>query len=484
MFLLTVFFALIAGGIAAFFFALRSEQETDLEPSGKMRYTALVDPLVLPICLAVWVILALVFPLLPGSRSLLTGWLIILVLYISVYYALLLCLLPLLRRIFSPRACATLWLLPNFLYLLGNFRVLYAARPLIVLTVPKSWLGLIGIVWAGGFVLVLLWQIASHLRCRHALLRGRTADPICQATNLWRSEQQRMGLKRPIPLVVSDAAATPLTIGCFARTLRLVLPHLNYTEEELRLIFRHELRHIQRMDTRTKFFLGFCTALCWFNPLMWIARRKVSDDLELSCDELVLHIEDEQTRLQYAHLLLEAAGSSKGYTTCLSAAASTMRYRLKHVVKPRKRLSGAIVVGAVLALLILGSGAIALADSPGTVGETVLPQFPENSVLVSVYGDGRISSARQEEALIEYISSLTVQEIYTDDNSGYSSHGELQLSYTVPHEDGTRFGSIRLWDGVLFANFPLDDRGAFTYELKDPVDWEYVYSLLEFETGE
>lgn len=69
-------------------------------------------------------------------------------------------------------------------------------------------------------------------------------------------------------------------------------------------------------------------ALCWFNPLMWIATRKASDDLELSCDEIVLENMDEGMRRQYAELLLDTAGQAGGFTICLSAAAETMRYRL------------------------------------------------------------------------------------------------------------------------------------------------------------
>lgn len=32
--------------------------------------------------------------------------------------------------------------------------------------------------------------------------------------------------------------------------------------------------------------LTFCTAICWFCPLMWIAKRRSAEDLELSCDGL------------------------------------------------------------------------------------------------------------------------------------------------------------------------------------------------------
>ncbi|MBQ1619982.1 MAG: hypothetical protein II094_03195, partial [Oscillospiraceae bacterium] len=41
-------------------------------------------------------------------------------LHTSLYFALLLCLMPLLRRFVSARTCAALWLVPNVLYLVFN----------------------------------------------------------------------------------------------------------------------------------------------------------------------------------------------------------------------------------------------------------------------------------------------------------------------------------------------------------------------------
>ena len=68
------------------------------------------------------------------------------------------------------------------------------------------------------------------------------------------------------------------------------------------------------MDAWGKFFLAFCTAICWFNPLMWVAMRKSADDLELSCDEAVTAELDEAGRRRYASLLLDTVGDERGFT--------------------------------------------------------------------------------------------------------------------------------------------------------------------------
>ena len=141
-----------------------------------------------------------------------------------------------------------------------------------------------------------------------------------------------------------------------------------YTQEELSLILRHEIIHISRGDPASKFFLTFCTAMCWFNPLMWAAMRKSADDFELSCDESVLLDEPQPVRRQYAELLLQTAGDERGFTTCLSATAGALRYRLKNIMKPEKKRTGAILVGLTLFVLAMCSGYVALAydAQPGT----------------------------------------------------------------------------------------------------------------------
>lgn len=487
--LFVAFFVAVCASVA--FYAC-GQKESDLSQSSTRQQTVLVEPFLLPIYLIVVFLLAPFLARIKGAETFLLSTFLLLLVYICVYYAVLLCILPLLRRAFSARACATLWLLPNFLYLLVSFRILNDTPPLFTLTLPQRWLGMIGLVWAAGFALVLLGQIVSHFRYRRFLLRD--AEPVRDRVILsqWENDQKRRNAKRMIPVLVSDRARTPLTIGCSPQTMRLVLPHLNYTREEFRLIFQHEMRHIQRADTRTKASLGFYTALCWFNPLMWVARRKVADDLELSCDELVLTLADEPTRKQYAHLLLDTAGSSRGYTTCLSAAASSLRYRLKNIVKPHRRLSGSILVGLVLFALILGSNTIALADSASTVQTAIFDKAPAGTVIdrISINNwDGKPSYSKvygwEEAALTAYIASLPVKQIYSGSYDAYDLDENLRQFYVdyAEMEDG-KFQSLtrfEICDGFLWVNIPYDDYGEIVFRLEEELDWDYLESLLDFD---
>lgn len=82
----------------------------------------------------------------------------------GVYQLILLPLTPVLRTRIDARAMATLWLIPNMLYL--TFHLFRWLSPAIVIPVDSRWILILLAVWVGGSVLVFLWYVISHLRFR------------------------------------------------------------------------------------------------------------------------------------------------------------------------------------------------------------------------------------------------------------------------------------------------------------------------------
>ena len=307
----------------------------------------------LPFLLLVWIVLGAVMGGWALAIQSVLRLLVEVFLVIGVYYVLLLAVMPVLRKHFSARVCAMLWLLPDFLYLLNNTNQLAVAHPLVI-HLPGKLVYVLFAVWAAGAVGVLGWKILSHLRFRRQVLKDTVPVTDEETLAVWQAELARAWVKKAKwKLVRSQSLTTPLSIGLFDRTTCVVLPARSYTPQELSLVLRHEIIHICRGDPSSKFFMVFCTAMCWFNPLMWVAMRKSADDFELSCDETVLLDEPQPVRREYAELLLSTAGDERGFTTCLSATASALRYRLKNVMAPGKKRTGAILVGLTFAVLAL-----------------------------------------------------------------------------------------------------------------------------------
>lgn len=353
------FFALIFSGIFAWVVFDRDSASNG--NSDRQRYLPYISGLLLPLYMLTILVCEVIFDDAEGAMQITLGFCFGVFLHICLYYLLLMPALSFLRRHISARACAVLWMLPNYLYI-TQMRFMRLPEPCWVIEAPSILVKILLTVWLVGFLAVLGWKILSHLSFRMRILRD--ASPITDSAVLtvWRQEVGAARFRKPkFKLVVSPGVQTPLSVGLFQRFIRVVLPERDYTPEELALVFRHELIHIGREDSWNKFFLVFCSAMCWFNPLMRIAVKRSSEDLELSCDETVLLDSDGDTKRQYADLLLKTAGDEQGFTTCLSASANALRYRLKNVVDPKKKTSGALVVGLVFFLLCMSCGYVALA---------------------------------------------------------------------------------------------------------------------------
>ena len=390
-------------------------------------------------------------------------------LILCVYYVLLLILLPLLRRWFSARACAVLWLVPAFLSWQANVLLSTLPLPRWTIYIPRRVMSVLIAVWIAGSFTVAEYYLISHLVFRK-WVRNHTYVVLDAAVcSLWDRERESLDYRWPVALLRGPVDA-PFSMGSTKRSRCTVLPERDYAPEELSMIFRHELHHLQRGDVDTKAFLCLCNALCWFNPLVWIATRKAAEDLERSCDEIVTEDMEETERKAYAHLLLEAAAPGRGCTTCLSAAVGTLRYRLKGVMDRRRRLLGTLLLMAALFGCVMCFGVFSLCDARGSVSELLLSDGTE----------------------ITYVSNHSHPfGMEWDDAAMRAAIGGIELEHIAglrnPVLDGKRItfllsgGRIAtLTERIFIVNgFNHDMNTADCYLVKSAVDFDAIRAALE-----
>lgn len=479
-------FAVIFGAVFAYVTAERAQRERLREPpedGGRgTRFPSLGANGSLP---GVFIGITAVCLIIDGWEAAIqqgAGMLVYLFLMICVYDAVLLALLPVLRRHISARVCALLWLLPGYLCCVLN-RPVSALGARHVLRVPGKLLYVLLAVWAAGAAGILLWRAVGHLRFRRRLLKG--AVPVTDEKTLavWQQELDAVWLKKPkCRLVRSAQTATPLSIGLWPRSVRVVLPQREYSQQELALIFRHELIHICREDMSAKLFMTFCTAMCWFQPLVWVAMRKSADDFERSCDESALLDAQQDERRAYAQLLLKTAGDERGFTSCLSASARALRYRLKGVMEQGKKRSGAVVAGAAFMALIMSSALWSTAvayDTQSGAARIFGGDEPGTWQLSSarLYDADGYTECRctDEAALGAYLSGLALDRV-TDRLAQDEQARELVLVYDTPR--GVM--GVTLYENMARL-CPLWEKNApsYDYYLPQRTDWAYLQTVLE-----
>ena len=484
---LRLLFGVLCGGVLAWVVWDRSEREladrAGREEHERPRFLPFGGYYYLPMMMLLYPILGVIVGGAQMAVQLTLCALMRVFLELGVYYVLLMAVMPWLRRWVSARVCAMLWLLPDWIYAFVGRLDLPTDGKKLVLHAPGVLVYVLLGIWAVGAVGVMVWKIGSHLAFRRRILKNTVPVTDRQTLHVWEIELERAWIRKcKWKLMRSDAVTTPLSIGLYNRTTRIVLPMREYTQEELSLILRHEIIHISRGDPEAKLFLTFCTAMCWFNPLMWAAMRKSADDFELSCDESVLLDEPQPVRRQYAELLLQTAGDERGFTTCLSATAGALRYRLKNIMMPGKKRTGAILIGLTLFVLAMCSGYVALAydAQPGT--QRIFDGQDLSAVTVSSvdpWNDprGKDGTCMDEDALKDYLASLQ-PELYTENLDEYASGEQRELTVMFDTPQGRL--SVRLLDQAVHVTrlWGGPDLHTDSYYLQTPTDWAYLDTLI------
>jgi carboxyl-terminal processing protease len=227
-------------------------------------------------------------------------------------------------------------------------------------------------IWLTGAMLAALWFFAGVLsiwrlaRCCTCVETGLPSEISAELCS-------RLGIQRPVRLLVSVERTIPMTWGQLRPTVLLPEEALSWTAQRLRIVLTHEHGHIRRWDYLTHLLGQLARALFWFQPLVWLALYRLRREQELACDDMVLA--GGASAPEYGeHLLAVTAGrAASAWPGTLALAIGrecTLEHRLQclldanrsHLPPRRRTVVGAIAL-AVSIMLAVGTAGIAVQPS-------------------------------------------------------------------------------------------------------------------------
>ena len=215
-----------------------------------------------------------------------------------------------------------------------------------------SWLLLAFVAWSGGVLSVLLGLAAGRLRLRKLSRQAR----ILQSdgwTALMHELCEELRIRRPVLLMQSADDTMPMTWRWWRPVVLLPAEASRWSEDRQRVVLRHELAHVKRWDCLTQLITGVVCACYWFNPLVWLAARRMCVERELACDDLVLN--GGHAASDYASHLVEIASTFRRVpqvTAIAMARSSGLERRVAAIVDAsRARHLRPVSVAAVLILV-------------------------------------------------------------------------------------------------------------------------------------
>lgn len=221
-------------------------------------------------------------------------------------------------------------------------------------------------IWLGGVAVGLAILAIGLLRlgwvAMHAqrVTQGRWFDLTGEISHAY-------GLRRPVTLLQSAHPSLLVTWGLTRP--KVVLPSAadGWSEARARVVLSHELAHIRRGDWIVQLSAELLRAIYWFNPLLWIACRRLRLESEHACDDEVMSGGVEGT--DYATHLIELARALNArrhmwLPAPAMARPSSLERRVRAMLDrhlDRGRISG-IARAAILLLLLGATAAIAAAQ--------------------------------------------------------------------------------------------------------------------------
>ena len=292
-------------------------------------------------------------------------------------------------------------------------------------------------IYPFGVLIVAMWYFANYLffskmyRRRNLKPEEETLELLAQMCN-----------GRLPRLYYNQLATTPMILGVFRPMI--ILPDKDYSKEQLHAILSHELTHLRRKDIFIKWLTLIATALHWFNPIVWLARREIDRSCELSCDEAVIRNLDTNGKRVYGNTLIEVSANSKAPRAIASATMCEDKKNLKEIlgaIMKSKKHTRIIIIISVLLVFLTACGALALGIGSEEENEIETPP--------------QIETPSADPIL--YITNMNVEHLSRFDTFYEIDFLGAYADYHNLADDDWFFSLEGEWGVVIWAEIPLQN---------------------------
>ena len=204
---------------------------------------------------------------------------------------------------------------------------------------PKwSWPMLLGVAWAAGSSLGLVWLGVGVTAAWYVARRAVPAADPCWGEIL-RQLLDPCGIRRPVEVRECPQVSVPMTWSLFRPVILVPAGSAAWPEEIKRSVLLHELGHIRRGDCLMLLLGRLACVVYWFHPLAWLAARQLRKTSEQAADDLVLasHVAPPD----YAEHLVGIAARMRGlhlfgHVALPMASPSDLEGRVLAILDPRR----------------------------------------------------------------------------------------------------------------------------------------------------
>ncbi|MHC4539644.1 MAG: ankyrin repeat domain-containing protein [Planctomycetota bacterium] len=213
------------------------------------------------------------------------------------------------------------------------------------------------LVWLTGMFLFLLWVGSRAVRYHLWLHRRRMSVPSALAQEFQELFVSFKFRKSPRIWLAGDIAQ-PFVWGLFRGSVYLPADFAGLdSPQHHRTVLVHELSHIARFDAAVNLLQILAQAIFWFHPFVWWVNKKIRQEREKCCDEMVV-AQLSTAPEHYTNAIIEALAAERRSAHPIPSLAivgsiKDIEERIKTMLKPGKKFHKHPSVRAIAVLLMV-----------------------------------------------------------------------------------------------------------------------------------
>jgi len=166
------------------------------------------------------------------------------------------------------------------------------------------------ILYALGASTVLTANALTYKKARLSALVSSLPCTDDRVLAIYRATAAKLGIKQA-KLPPLKYGSSTMIVGCIRPTI-VYREQEGLTDREISMIFAHELNHFKHRDNFVLMFSTYVAGLFWYNPLIWIVRHMLREDIEVMCDARTIS-ECNIRRGEYAQLIYSSSEQAQRY---------------------------------------------------------------------------------------------------------------------------------------------------------------------------
>ncbi len=220
------------------------------------------------------------------------------------------------------------------------------------------------------------WAAAARLRSAQV----RPAPPQWQ--RMLNDLKTRIGISRPVRLLVSALVQTPAVVGWLKPVVLLPVGALaGLPPEQIEALLIHELAHILRHDYLVNILQSVAEALLFYHPAVWWISGHIRAERELCCDDIAVSLTGDA--FTYALALADLESSRPEHLNAAMAAnGGSLAHRIARLLgqsRPESRtLPGPAAIASAILPMVVAYGVFAQS--------TAAPKFDVASIKLDTSG--------------------------------------------------------------------------------------------------